>query len=254
MTSSMSTVLVFGGTGGIGESCARRFHRMGKKVIITGRRSRRLGELASEMPGLETYTMDNSDLAALPGHVQTLIAKYPDVDTVWVNSGVLYQGDLKALAHFSDDEIVREITTNLTAPIMLARHFMPHLLSLPRRATFMVTSSGLAFVPSGAFPVYCSTKAGVHSFLVGLRQTLADTNVDVIELTPPYVRTDLDAENRLDNVQTPMELDDFTEQTFEILDNQPAHQIKEVAVGRATTAAQAWRKAMDPILQTRGGG
>ena len=252
MTSSMSTILIFGGTGGIGESFARSFHKMGKKVIITGRRSARLAELAKEMPGLETYTMDNSDLATLPGHVKTLLSKYPDIDTVWVNSGIQYQGSLKALENFSDDKITGEINTNLTAPIILARHFLPHLLSLKRQGTFMITSSGLAFVPSGSFPVYCSTKAAVHSFVVGLRQTLKDTNVNVIEIAPPYVRTDLDAANRLDKVLTPMELDDYTEQTLEILEK-PAGEIKEVAVGSAAMRAEAWRKAFDPILQAGGG-
>lgn len=246
----MSTILIFGGTGGIGESLARAFHKMGKKVIVTGRREDRLAALANELPGLETYAMDNSVLDSLPGHAKALLSRYPDIDTVWVNSGIQYQGHFKALDNFSDEKIVNEINTNLTAPIILARYFVPHLLSLKREATFMITSSGIAFVPVGLFPVYTPTKAGVHAFLVGLRQTLRDTNVNVIEIVPPYVRTDLDAANRLDKVFTPMELDDFTAKTLEVL-KKPANEIKEAAVGSAAVSVQAWRQAFDPILEAR---
>ncbi|ETI29479.1 hypothetical protein G647_01932 [Cladophialophora carrionii CBS 160.54] len=250
MTSSMSTILIFGGTGGIGESFTRAFHKMGKRVITTGRRSARLAALAAELPGLETYTMDNSDIAGLAGHVRTILTKYPDIDTVWVNSGIQYQGDFKSLDGFSDEKIVTELNTNLTAPIILARHFVPHLLSLKREANFLITSSGLGFVPMALFPVYCPTKAGVHAFLVGLRESLAGTNVNVIEIAPPYVRTDLDAANRLDKLITPMELDEYTEKTLEIL-SKPASEIKEAGVGFAELGARKWREAYDPVLKMR---
>lgn len=244
----MSTILILGGTGGIGESFARRFHKMGKKVIVTGRREAMLASLASELPGLETYTMDNSDLGSLAGHVETLLGRFPDIDTVWVNGGIQYQGDFRSLENFSDEKIIQEMTTNLTAPIVLARHFVPHLLSLKRETTFMITSSGIAYVPISLFPVYSPTKAGVHSFLVGLRDALRDTNVHVIEIAPPYVRTELDAANRLDKGEMkPMELDDYTEQTLAVLEK-PAAEIKEAAVGFAAMGSQAWRKTFDPIL------
>ncbi|KIW88950.1 uncharacterized protein Z519_10434 [Cladophialophora bantiana CBS 173.52] len=247
MTSSMSTILIFGGTGGIGESFARAFHGMGKKVIITGRRESRLAELAKALPGLETYTMDNSDLAALPGHVKTILSAYPDIDTVWVNSGIQYQGNFLSLDNFSDEKIIKETNTNMTAPIILARHLVPHLLSLGREGTFMITSSGLGYVPMALFPVYCPSKAAVHAFLVGLRDSLSGTNVNVIEIVPPYVRTDLDAENRLDKLATPMELDEYTNKTLEIL-QKPAKEIKEAGVGFADMVSQKWREAYNPSL------
>ncbi|EXJ85822.1 hypothetical protein A1O1_06191 [Capronia coronata CBS 617.96] len=250
MTSSMSKILIFGGTSGIGESLARAFHKMGKKVIITGRREARLTSLASELPGLETYTMDNAVLDALPKHVATLTSRYPDIDTVWVNSGIQYQGDFKALDNFSDEKIINEINTDLTAPIILARHFIPYLLSQKHETNFMITSSGIAFIPVGKFPVYTPAKAGVHAFLVGLRQALRDTNVNVIEIVPPYVRTELDAANPLHNVYKPMELDDFTAETLEVL-KKPAKEIKEAPAGSAAISVDAWRKAFNPILEAR---
>lgn len=251
----MSKILIFGGTGGIGESFARALHKMGKKVIITGRREDRLGSLAKELPGLETYTMDNSDLGAIPRHANTLIAKYPDVDTVWVNSGVQYQGSFKSLDGFGDEKIINEINVNLTAPIILARYFVPHLISLDRDegTTFMVTSSGIAFVPAGLFPVYSPTKAGVHSFMVGLRQSIKgdDANINFIEIVPPYVRTDLDVANRLWHAITPMELDDFTRDTLKELEK-PAKELKEVAAGTAIPRVRAWRDAFNPLLRMGG--
>ena len=156
----------------------------------------------------------------------------------------------KSLDAFSDEKIITELNTNLTAPIIFARHFIPHLLSLEREGNFLITSSGLGYVPMALFPVYCPTKAGVHSFLVGLRESLADTNVNVIEISPPYVRTELDAANRLDNLVEPLELDDYTEQTLEVL-KKPAKEIKEAGVGFGGLAAGKWREAFEPILKMR---
>ena len=114
----------------------------------------------------------------------------------------------------------------------------------------MITSSGLGFVPNALFPVYCPTKAGVHSFMVSLRESLADTNVNVIEIAPPYVKTELDAANRMDHVATPLELDDYTEKTIAILEK-PGKEIKEAAVGFAEMAVGKWREAFDPVLKMR---
>jgi short-subunit dehydrogenase involved in D-alanine esterification of teichoic acids len=77
----MKQIIIFGATGGIGESFARRFHAMGKKVIITGRRQARLTSLADELPGVETYKMDNADIASIPNNVKTILSRWPDIDT-----------------------------------------------------------------------------------------------------------------------------------------------------------------------------
>lgn len=249
ITSSMSTVLIIGATSGIGESFARTFHKMGKQVIITGRREDRLSQLAQELPGLSTYAMDNSDLAAIPGHIQTILSSHPRIDTVWVNSGIGNPGNFKSLDAFSDEKIIAEINVNLAAPIIFARYFIPHLLALQRPGNFMATSSGMAFVPNGMVPVYSASKAGLHSFLVCLRQSLKDANVSVIEVAPPAVRTHV-VPGRPSNPNS-MELDDFTRQTLETL-NQPASTTKESAVGSAATRVEAWRKAFDPFLLAMG--
>src|ERR1700754_143720 len=105
MNASINTILVLGATGGIGEAFARRWVSMGKKVIATGRRQDRLDALKKEMPKLETYAMDNSDFAALPKHAKTLLAKYPDIDTVWVNGGIQYSFSFKEAEKWTDEKI-----------------------------------------------------------------------------------------------------------------------------------------------------
>jgi uncharacterized oxidoreductase len=88
--------------------------------------------------------------------------------------------------------IVSEIATNLIAQIAFTRAIVSHLLSLKKPATFITVTSGLAFIPLPLYPVYNSTKAGPHTFNVVLRTQLAGTNINVIELAPPYVNTGLD--------------------------------------------------------------
>jgi uncharacterized oxidoreductase len=171
MSAAMKTILVIGGTGGIGEAFARRWHMQGKKIILTGRREERLKQIQNDLPGCEILVMDNSDLASLPQKVNEITSKFPALDTVWVNSGIqkTYQvgQQLPFLAlqdqvfmlmilqiddasTSSDKAIADEITTNVTAPMILGRLFMPHLINVG--GTFMITSSGLAFVPMGIYP------------------------------------------------------------------------------------------------------
>ena len=255
MSASINTILILGGTGGIGEAFARRFHAAGKKVIITGRRQDRLSKLKSELPGSETYQMDNSDLSSLQIRVQDLISKYPDIDTIWINGGIQYSYSFKDPSTFSDEEVYNEIDTNATGPVLLARHFIPWLLSKKTETNFMITSSGLAIVPSGSYPVYAPTKSFVHAFMVGLRQQMQSTNVNVIEIAPPYVATELDSAHKdVAEGVSAMPLQEYTEKVFEILDNNKAKDLKEVAVGFAANAMDAWRGSVGGILEAMGAG
>ena len=251
----MNTILVLGGTGGIGEAFARRWLSMGKKIIITGRRQDRLDALKKEVPAFETYTMDNSDFPNLPKHTKALLAKYPDIDTVWVNGGIQYSFSFKEASKWTDEKIIQEMNINTTGPILMARHFIPHLLSLDKPANFMITSSGIAFVPADLYPVYSATKAGIHHFMVALRQQMQDTNVNVIEIAPPYVETQLDAAHKEAAGEfQPMPLQEYTDKSFEILDNNEARDLKEVAVGFAAMAAGLWRGSIGDMLEKAGRG
>ena len=265
MSSSISTILIIGATSGIGEAFAHRFHAMGKKVIATGRRQSRLDSLKKTLgpERLETYTMDNADLVSLPGHVDAIMKQFPDIDTVWVNSGIQYSSDFKdppsspgSSSSSSDQKIIEEVVVNVTAPTILGRHFIPHLLkSGSGAANFMITSSGLGFVPFGMFPVYCATKSFTHSFLVALRQQLKDTNVNVWELVAPYVgETGLNAEMQADppavmkNLK-PMPMGEFVEEVVGVLEGSEAGEIKEIAPGSAKGRVDAWRGSIGAILE-----
>lgn len=247
----MNTILVVGGTSGIGQAFVERFHKMGKKLIVTGRREAKLNELKSSLSGLETYTMDNTDLASLPKHVDTLTQKYPNIDTVWINGGIQTAFKISDISSTTDDSAINEINTNVTGPVVLARHFIPFLLKSGKEANFMITTSGLAYIPLKSYPVYCPTKAFVHHFLVGLRQELAGTNVNVIEIAPPRVSTDLDEAHKEVSNQGPpaMALEEYTDKTFEILEKNKASELKEVAVGFAQMGVDAWRGGIGKILE-----
>jgi uncharacterized oxidoreductase len=253
MSSTIQTILVIGATSGIGRAFAQRFHAMGKKVIATGRREGRLNELKQACPGLETYVMDNSDLGGISGHVKTLMSTYPDVNAVWVNSGIQQAFDFKDTSAWPDEKLINEVNINTTAPIQIAKYFLPHLLSLKTEAVFMLTSSGFAFVPGSAYPVYAITKASIHHMACVLRDQTAGTNLSILELVPPYVETDLDLVHKeAAGGLPPMPLNEFTDAIFKILDGKKASEIKEFGVGLGDMASNAWRGAFQPIADQFG--
>jgi uncharacterized oxidoreductase len=162
------------------------------RTFVIGRRLERLDALKSELKGLETLQIDLENVQAIEPKLHRLIEAFPDLDSVFVMSGKMELGFFNDPSSTSTNAIVSEITTNLIAPIVVARAVMPHLLSLKKPATFITVTSGLAYIPLPLYPVYNSTKAGLHTFSVVLRTQLAGTNVNVIELAPPYVDTGLD--------------------------------------------------------------
>ena len=198
--------------------------------------------------------MDVQDTANLGQHVSDLTRAFPDIDTVMAMAGIQKSFDFKKHDSISSKAIESEVTTNVTAPIVLAHHFVPHLMSLKRSTTFILVSSGLAFVPIPAYPVYSPTKSAIHYFSIMLRAQLADTSVRVVELAPPYVDTELDAAHREDNIAAqggpdkatkPMALEDYLDKAMEGLKQAEK---TEVAVGFAEMGLSAWRGAFGPIL------
>lgn len=167
----------------------------------------------------------------------------------------------------TDDSIASEVTTNVTAPILLARHFYPHLTALAesgKKATLIFTSSGLAFIPMGLYPVYCPTKAAVHFFALTLRQQLnaapeaVKNNFSIVEVAPPYVDTALDAEHRETvkamlggNAPAPMPLQQYMDTTmaqFEETENGKFK--KELGTGFSQMGIDAWRGGFGKILES----
>ena len=187
-----NTVLITGGATGIGLALAEAFVQSGNKVIICGRRENRLAEAKRKLPTVYTRKCDvtsDSDRKALFDCVKT---DFKDLNILVNNAGIQKTADFttgaKELEKAGD-----EIATNLSAPIRLTALFTPLLMKQKTAAIFNV-SSGLGFVPIAMMPVYCATKAALHSFTVSLRYQLRDTPVKVFEIIPPAVETELGRE------------------------------------------------------------
>ena len=184
-----NTILITGGGSGIGRALAEALHARGNQVIITGRREAALKETAAANPGIAYATLDMTDANAIRAFAAKAIAEHPSLNVVIANAGIMKVEDLKAEA-FDAATIEETIATNLLGPIRLTGALLPHLRA-QRSATVMTVSSGLAFVPLAATPTYSATKAAIHSWSQSLRSQLADTSVEVLELAPPAVATDL---------------------------------------------------------------
>lgn len=256
MTANIDTILLLGATSGIGEAFAHYFHSKGKRVIAAGRRLERLDALKSELKGLETYQFDVSDIENIEANLNNLFKTYPDLDSVFVLSGIMTIGQFKDPSTTSAKGIVNEVTTNLIAPMVIARTVIPHFLTLKRPTTFITVTSGLAYMPLPLYPVYNATKSGVHTFTVVLRTQLAGTNVNVIEVAPPYVATELDAKLKEQQAQLqegkghpPMPLKEYMDITTKQLEE---GKDKELATGFSAMGVKAWRGAFQPMLDQFG--
>jgi short-subunit dehydrogenase involved in D-alanine esterification of teichoic acids len=250
-SSDISTILILGATSGLGEAFARHFHSKGKHVIATGRRLERLSTLKSQLPGLETARIDVEDLTNLESNLTSILQRYPLIDSVLVMSGKMEFTNFKDPSSMSAKSIISEVNTNLIAPLIVSRIMVPHLLSLGKPATYITVSSGLAYIPLPNFPVYNATKAGIHNFTVTLRTQLAGSNVNVVELAPPYVDTALDASHRdkAEGGHPPMPLGEYMETAVRGLESEG---VKEVATGFSEMGVETWRAAFGPILEKFG--
>ncbi|KAH6718372.1 hypothetical protein BKA61DRAFT_572421 [Leptodontidium sp. MPI-SDFR-AT-0119] len=259
MTANIGTILILGATSGIGEAFIRYFHSKGKKVIAAGRRLERLQTLAAQLPGLDIFEFDVENISAIESKFAELFAIYPALDTVVTMAGKMETLKFADASTSTVASIVSEITTNFTAPLVIARTVIPHLLSLKRPTTFMPVSSALAYIPLAEYPVYNGTKSGVHQFTVTLRTQLAKTNVKVIELTPPYVDTELDLKIREEtfkaqggqtSANSPMPIDEYMKTVIAALES--GEDLKEISTGFSAMGVQAWRGAFQPILSQFG--
>lgn len=184
-----NTILITGGGTGIGRALAEALHARGNQVVITGRREGVLKETADANPGMAWATLDMEDAAAVAAFGAQVVKDHPALNVVILNAGIMKTEDLKAQP-FDLAVVEATIATNLLGPIRLTAALLPHLTAQPK-ATVMTVTSGLAFVPLTATPTYNATKAAMHSWSQSLRHQLANTGVEVLELAPPGVATDL---------------------------------------------------------------
>jgi uncharacterized oxidoreductase len=189
MNLSNNTVLVTGGASGIGLALAVRFLQAGSTVVIVGRRADKLAEAQARHPGLRTHVADVATAADRQALATWVTTEFPALNVLVNNAGIQNRVRIADLA--TDWETHRqELAINLEAPMHLSALLLPHLQQQAGAAIINVTS-GLAFVPVVAVPLYSATKAALHSFTLSLRQQLAATGVQVLEILPPAVDTDL---------------------------------------------------------------
>jgi uncharacterized oxidoreductase len=231
MKTTGNTILITGGTSGIGLGLALRLHEVGNKVIVAGRREEMLDQITTEHPGIEALVLDVADPASITRAAGTLAARHPQLNVLVNNAGIMLPENLLDPASLPIAE--DHVTTNLLGPIRMTYAFLPHLVTRDDAVVVNVTSA-LAFVPWPVTPTYNATKAALHSFSESLRVQLAGTPVQVIEVAPPGVRTALMGQE--DN-QHAMPLDEFLTETLTLLGAQP--DAKEIVVERAKFARYA---------------
>ncbi len=221
-----NTVFIPGATSGIGLALALALKDRGNKVIIGGRRSALLEQIAVEHPEIDTVLVDTADAGSIQTAAKEVLARHPELNVLIAMAGIMQVEDWHQPEGFlaSAEAIV---TTNLLGPIRLVAAFVEHLQTRPD-ATIVTVSSGLAFAPLKVTPSYNATKAAIHMLSESLRLQLADTTVKVVELVPPSVRTALMPGQESSDWAMP--LDEFVTEVVTLLETQP--DAKEIQVER----------------------
>ena len=212
-----NTILITGGGTGIGRGLAESFHALGNQVIIAGRRQSMLDETTAANPGMKSMTLNVESADAIRDFAAKVVADFPTLNVLINNAGIM-RAEKMSDQHIDLADAEAIITTNLLGPLRLTAALLPHLVK-QQHAVIMNVSSGLAFVPLVFTPTYCATKAAIHSYTQSLRYQLKSTPVEVLELIPPYVQTNL-----MDGAEDPraMPLEKFISEVMLILDSKPS--------------------------------
>jgi uncharacterized oxidoreductase len=247
MNLSGNTILITGGTSGIGLGMAERFLELDNKVVICGRRSDRLVELAREHPGLATKACDLADERHRLDLFRWITVNHPRTNVLVNNAGVQLTGAVGSGLDFS--RVRQELETNVVAPLHLSELLAPFLEG-KSGATIVNLSSGLAFVPIAGLAVYCATKAFTHSISLSMRRSLSGRGIEVVEVIPPSVDTELGKQRRADPDASHggMAVGDFVDAVLEGLGKEEA----EIAVGEAS-GLRSKGEALFDAMNGRGG-
>jgi uncharacterized oxidoreductase len=209
---SGNTIFITGGGSGIGRGLAEALHKRGNKVIIAGRRRSHLDAVIAANPGIEAVELDITDPTSIEQVAAKLIAEHPDLNVLINNAGIMLPD--AAAGRIDDALMVATITTNLMGPIRMTSALIEQLKG-KSDAVVAYTSSVLGFVPMAVTAVYSSTKAALHSYILSQRFMLRDTTVRVLEIAPPWVRTDL---MNSQEAELAMPLQQFIEETIPVLE------------------------------------
>ncbi len=206
-----NTIFVTGGTSGIGRALAEEFHKLGNKVIISGRRRAYLDEVLTANPGMAAIELDITDPASINAAAAKLIAEHPDLNVLINNAGIMLPD--QAAGRVDDKLLIDTVMTNLIGPVRMTSALIEHLKG-KKDAVVAYTSSVLGFVPMAVTAVYSATKAAVHSYALSQRFLLHHAGVRVLEIAPPWVRTELMNSREAEQA---MPLDQFIAETMALL-------------------------------------
>ena len=228
MKTTNNTLLITGGSSGIGLGFAKEFLRLGNKVIICGRREDRLNKVKEAYPEIIIKQCDVS-VAKQREELYTWIkTNHPEMNVLINNAGVQLNTDITR--SFDLKKVSQEIDTNIIAPIHLSSLFI-NLLDTKKEAAIINISSGLAFAPLAFMPMYCATKAALHSLTLTLRHNLKNSSIKVFEIAPPAVDTELGSDRREDKSQSHggISVAEFLKEAMEAISGD----VYEAAIGQA---------------------
>jgi len=234
------TILITGGSAGIGLAFVRKFLELGNEVIVTGRRQKALDAVKAEHPKLHAIQSDVAEPAQIAALAARVKAEFPKLDVLMNNAGIFLNKNLKTPA--SDlGGLMLEMNINVGGVIGMTSAFIDILTA--NKGTLINVSSALAFVPLPSAPIYSATKAAIHSYTQSLRFQLEETGVEVIELMPPVVKTELAADITEGDGFTVITTDELVKQSFASLKTGAV----EIRPGQAKQLAFMRRLAPDFI-------
>lgn len=250
MKTSGNTILITGGGSGIGEALAHGFHDRGDTVIVAGRRREALDAACAGRENMHAAVLDVESAEGVATFASDVLARFPALNVLVNNAGIMRFERLDRARDLADAEAT--IATNLLGPIRLIDAFVEHLVAKGDGAIVNVTS-GLAFVPLPGTPTYNATKAAMHSYTQSLREMLRG-RVDVIEVAPPAVQTDLTPGQRTREGYQP--LDEFTAEVMALFAQQPTpdeilvERVHEFRFAEARGTHAQFREQMAGVTRT----
>lgn len=215
MKNTGNTILITGGSSGFGREYARAWQDAGNTVIVAARSEDELEETAEGRENLHAMPLDVADASAVDRFAKEVVERFPDLNIVMNNAGIMPYEDITGARDLSDAEKV--IAINVLGPIRLTDALIDHLKAQDDAVLINVTS-GLAYVPMPKAATYSATKAAIHSYTLSLRKLL-EGQVEVIELVPPGVQTDLTPGQSTREGYMP--LDEFIEETLALFAQNP---------------------------------
>ena len=247
-------VLVLGATSGIGYALAARMVEEGVSVIAVGRRKENLDKFASEYGNTGKATVDTSifditKLKEIPGFAKDMFSKHPDLDCIFLNSGMQRHLDWTKPDQVDLDTVDTETLTNYTAFLHLSKAFLPYLQKqAPKKTSMIFTTSGLALAPIAYCPNYCASKAALHHMIMSMRVQMQEAHptVKIIELFPPAVQTELHDDKHQPEFQGKgrnigMPLKEFTDEAWEGLSADDNEQVP-VQMVKSFMGFNGWEK------------